>query len=51
MLSEESITTAATSDNIFAQKLSYIHNSKIRVKCKGNFFKIRQKYLFLMEMQ
>ena len=38
-LSEENITTLATSDKIFAPKITYIHDSKIAIKCEGNFLK------------
>ena len=38
-LSEEIITTPATSDNSFAPKLTYIDNSKTAVKLEGNYLK------------
>ena len=38
-LSEENITTLATSDKSFVPKVTYIHNSKIAIKCEGNFSK------------
>ena len=36
---EESITTPATSDNRFTQKLTHTHNSKIALKFEGNCLK------------
>ena len=38
-LSQENITTPATSDNSFTPKLTYNHNSKIAVKFEGNCVK------------
>ena len=38
-MSEETITTPATSGNSFTPKLTYIHNSKIPAKFEGNCLK------------
>lgn len=38
-ISEERITTSATSDYTFVPNFSFIHNSKTAVKCKGNGLK------------
>ena len=43
-MSEESIATPATSDNIFAPKLTYIHNSEIAVKFERNYLKQDKVY-------
>ena len=38
-LSEETITSHVTSDNNFASKLAYIHNTKIAVEFEVNCLK------------